>query len=171
LNKKYFYCFSGNKGVKIFMIFFHPKERIRVQSPLTLHNCLIFRFLFRFKQRLFFLFSFWNLKVSAISSGSKGVFTITINKVYFHCIYCKCDPKSVAYIPMSPKILVKEEGRWQRVVRILRFLKTSCPQIGLCCKDCGIPIAGLKVQTFVSNRNSIPFTGSFSLNFNPGVNG
>jgi hypothetical protein len=44
------------------------------------------------------------------SSGNAGVFTITINTVYFHCIYCKCAVKTGSYIQIWYKILAKEHS-------------------------------------------------------------
>lgn len=42
------------------------------------------------------------------SSRTKGVFTITINTVYFHCIYCKYTLKWDIYIQIRSKILAEE---------------------------------------------------------------
>jgi len=47
------------------------------------------------------------------SNGNKGVLTITINTVYFHCIYCKYVLISYVYIQLLSKILAKEHSEYR----------------------------------------------------------
>lgn len=61
-------------------------------------------------------------KVKVVSSGSVRVFTITINTVYFHCIYCKHSLKLLAYKPILHKILTKEDPEYRFHLSLLGVL-------------------------------------------------
>lgn len=100
-------------------IFYHSMEIKGFENPLSsstrkrgfkswLQKLQNFWFFILFSHALLILIFCIIFKANNCSSGNKGVFTITINTVYFHCIYCKCELKLDAYIQILAKILAKE---------------------------------------------------------------
>lgn len=71
-----------------------------------------FKFFILFWWCLMMLIFYAVFKLKNSSIGNKGVFTITINTVYFHCIYCKYTLKSEVYIQNWSQILAKEHSEY-----------------------------------------------------------